>query len=188
MHSIYHFYTKVAGISHLNDDGSDRQNIARKCRPWESLNLVHDESNPHDHNAIKVMRENGEQLGYLSSDLAAEVVEKTRAGYSYGVYVKEITGGKGQKRNCGINLLVVVASHAVTSQQAADYINSVDDEELRAMGVYAAGACATRPENSASTGIASRQRSRQSAGCAMVLTLLISLVCGVFGSLFLLVT
>jgi hypothetical protein len=187
MNSIYHFYTKVVGISHLNDDGSDRQDIARKCRPWESLSLIHDESNPHDKNAIRVMRENGEQLGYLSSDLAAEVVERTKAGYSYIVLVKDITGGKGQKRNCGINLLVVVASHAVTSQQAAEYINSVDDEELRALGVHAVGERKTRPRDATPTGIAMRQRSRQTAGCAVALMLSIALACGVFGSVFLLV-
>jgi hypothetical protein len=73
MADIRAFHTKVAGITHQNDDGSERQRIASQCRPGEPLVLIPDPDNPHDENAIRVCRAYGEQLGFLNSELAPKV-------------------------------------------------------------------------------------------------------------------
>jgi HIRAN domain len=69
------FYTKVAGASHPNVDGSSRAQIIKKCEVFECLNLVWEQDNKFDPNAVAVRRVNtGQQLGYLDARLAGEVV------------------------------------------------------------------------------------------------------------------
>lgn len=61
------FQVRIAGITFTNDDGSSRSKIASKCRYKQRLVLVREPDNPHDENAVKVMSEDGKQLGYLNS-------------------------------------------------------------------------------------------------------------------------
>ncbi len=71
------FYTKVAGASHQNDDGSSRTQIIKKCKEFECLNLIWEQDNKFDSNAVAVRRvPSGEQLGYLETRLAGEVVRE----------------------------------------------------------------------------------------------------------------
>ena len=83
--SVRHFFSKVVGVTHRNTDGSDRQAIIAKCQPFETLDLVHEDENPVDANAIAVRRSNGDQLGYLPAPLAADIAASARnsEGYSY---------------------------------------------------------------------------------------------------------
>jgi len=60
---LEHFFGHVAGESHRNADGSDRQSIIPRCRVGDLLVLEHEPDNPHDVNAIRVLRQNGEQIG-----------------------------------------------------------------------------------------------------------------------------
>ena len=62
------FYdTYIAGANHPNSDGTPRLEVLRRCRVGETLKLVREPENPHQSDlcAIKVCRENGEQLGYM---------------------------------------------------------------------------------------------------------------------------
>jgi len=120
------FYTKVAGVSHRNEDGTSRQEIIRRCQPSETLLLHHDEQNPHDPNAVRVCRHNGDQVGFLNAELAEEVVHGSRRGYRYAAFLKNITGGTGDVTTLGVNLLVVVAAPGVTDQQAQNYVDMLD--------------------------------------------------------------
>src|SRR3954462_1757785 len=104
---IRHFYTKIAGVTHRNDDRSDRQKIIQKCQLFEQLLLDHEEDNPHDPNAIRVCRTNGQQLGYLNSGLASEIASKAKKGYRFGVFIKNITGGRKKGESLGVNLLII---------------------------------------------------------------------------------
>jgi restriction system protein len=72
------FFTKVAGVTFNNDDGSRRQTIIARCSVGEQLVLVRDPSNRFDAGAVKVMRSNGEQLGFLPEHI-------TRGGHSSGM-------------------------------------------------------------------------------------------------------
>ncbi len=124
---VKHFFTKIAGISHKNDDGSSRQRIAERACRLEELTLDHDENNPYDENAVKVKRPNGEQLGFLSADLAKEVVRRSRNGVCYNAFAMQLTGGGD--RSYGMNILMLMCQPGTTNEQAQAYI-----ERLRANG------------------------------------------------------
>lgn len=70
------FDTKVSGVSYKNDDGSSRQEILKRCErgyPFgERLEFKHTPIKE-DKNAIKVLRKNGEQIGWLSKYWAKEI-------------------------------------------------------------------------------------------------------------------
>lgn len=104
------FHTKVVGVTHRNEDGSNRQKIIRNCRPGEQLELIHDKNNRFDLNAMKVCRKNGQQVGFLNAELAEEVVASLAQGYRYIAFVSNITGGG--KRYWGMNLRITVVTPA----------------------------------------------------------------------------
>lgn len=120
------FHTKVAGVSHRNDDGTSRQEIIADCVPLERLLLDHNEQNPHDPNAVRVCRQNGEQIGFLNAGLAEEAVRRSGQGYRYAAFVKNITGGGGDAPTLGVNLLIVVADPGVSDAEAQSYANMLD--------------------------------------------------------------
>jgi len=68
-----HFYTKLVGITHKNEDGTVRENLIRTCKPFDPLEVVWEPNNPYDPNAIAIHKENGRMLGYLNSRTAEEV-------------------------------------------------------------------------------------------------------------------
>ncbi len=121
---IRHFFTKVAGVSHANQDGTSRQKIIKKCRTLEKLTLDHEEDNPHDRNAVRVCRENGEQIGYLQQELAEEVVSRSERGYRYAAFVKDVTGGRPSSPTHGINLLIIVALPGISDSEVQRYIDA----------------------------------------------------------------
>lgn len=78
-----YFFARVAGGRDHNADGSARQAIIRRCRVGEPLTLVHEPDHPSDVNAIRVLRLNGEQLGYLEPAFAGEVVARRAKGATF---------------------------------------------------------------------------------------------------------
>ena len=50
------FWSKVAGVTHENEDGTSRQKILQRCEARELLRLVPEPHNPVDPNAIAVLR------------------------------------------------------------------------------------------------------------------------------------
>lgn len=66
--------TKVAGTKYSNDDsGINRQEIIKNTKEGELLMLVPDELNRFDNSAIKIVRLNGEQIGFLDMDISVEI-------------------------------------------------------------------------------------------------------------------
>ena len=73
------FYAKVAGVSHLNSDGSSRARIIAHCKALDPLELCPEPENQFDPNAIAVRHlKTREQLGYLDKRLASEVAADFR--------------------------------------------------------------------------------------------------------------
>ena len=140
---ISHFHTKIVGVSHKNSDGSSRQKIIRKCRLFEDLVLDHEETNPHDPNAVRVCRENGEQLGYLNANLAEEVVSKSSKGYRFATLIKDVTGG-GKGEYLGVNLLIVQADPNVGDRRVKDYVKGLIREDPELRGAKIKGGCSGR--------------------------------------------
>jgi hypothetical protein len=138
---VRHFHTKIVGVSHQNADGSDRQRLIRECRLFETLVLDHEEDNPHDPNAVRVLRQTGEQLGYLGAELAEEIVWKSNNGYRFLVLIKDITGGKRKAQSLGVNLLVIQAEPGVGEGPAKRYLKQLikDDPELEGARIESGG-------------------------------------------------
>lgn len=105
------FYTKIAGATHRNSDGSDRQQIIPRCQKGERVHLIREPDNPYDPFAVKVVRASGEQLGYLPSEVAGNergagwsVARKIDRGVTCIAQIANITGGRG--RPYGANLQI----------------------------------------------------------------------------------
>jgi HIRAN domain len=71
---MHHIFSRVTGESFPNDDGTERQTIIVNCRVGAPLLLEAKPNNPGDENVIRVLREDGQQIGYLERDLAARLV------------------------------------------------------------------------------------------------------------------
>ena len=143
---VWHFFSKVVGVTYQNPDGSDRQTIIAECEPLERLELVNEGDNPVDANAIAVRRSSGGQLGYMSAALAAEVVARHRKGYRHCAYVTAVTGGEPGRPIVGANILVIVAEPGVNDRSVMEYIDEViatDERLLAELGVDSLTACAT---------------------------------------------
>ena len=84
------FFTKVAGVTF-----EGRQRIVTRCSVGERLILVRDPENQFDKGAIKVMRLNGEQLGFVPAHVS-------RGGDSSGLAFRM---DRGEKYQCRIGSL-----------------------------------------------------------------------------------
>ncbi|WP_044200788.1 HIRAN domain-containing protein [Flammeovirga sp. OC4] len=72
--------TKVAGTKYDNEDtGVNRQEIIKKTKEGELLMLLPDELNRFDSSAIKVVRLNDEQIGFLDMDISVEVKSRLKS-------------------------------------------------------------------------------------------------------------
>jgi hypothetical protein len=105
------FFTKVAGVSHQNADGSDRQRIIRGCSRGDVVRFVREPDNAHDHRAVKVLTENGGQIGYLGANIVGNdqgigwcVAKEMDKGRVYHGEIANITG-QGTD-TLGVNLKV----------------------------------------------------------------------------------
>lgn len=100
------FYTKVRGVTFENDGGVNRQSLIPLCRVGQSLALIKDLQNAYDFNAIAVYTFEGDQLGFLSSDLSQQFDEEGWAIKDWTAIVHEITGGTEDKPSFGLNIYV----------------------------------------------------------------------------------
>lgn len=87
------FFTKVAGVTH-----EGRQRIITRCIIGESLTLVRDPHNRYDRGAIKVLRANGEQLGFIPAHVSrgagqSGLSEYMDRGARYSCRISDLTGG-----------------------------------------------------------------------------------------------
>jgi hypothetical protein len=99
------FFTKIAGVSHRNSNRTSRQAIIGRCHVGEDLQLVREPDNSFDSNAIKVLRSNGEQLGYIpASNAASGLSRQLDRGDAIRCRISDLTGGNGWTR--GVNIEV----------------------------------------------------------------------------------
>ena len=72
--SVFLYDTKVVGVSKNNSDGSSRQEIIKKeVEEDDKLGIEAEPDNPFDANAIKVLSKFGNQIGYLSKEMAETI-------------------------------------------------------------------------------------------------------------------
>lgn len=97
------FFTKIAGVTF-----EGRQQIIARCSAGEKLRLVRDPSNPFDKGAIKVVRLNGEQLGFIPAHVSrggdsSGLAFQLDRGHEYQCRIKDVTGG-GAGLSLGVNI------------------------------------------------------------------------------------
>lgn len=93
--------TDVEGVFNRNSNGSSRQKIIRRsCRVGDAVSLIREVKNPMDRNAVQVRRliagkpgnsRMGEQLGYLSAELAQDMAPHIDFGSVTLAKIIEIT-------------------------------------------------------------------------------------------------
>jgi hypothetical protein len=128
--SLDHFFGQVAGESHRNDDGSDRQAIIPRCRVGELLVLEHEPDNPHDINAIRVLRQNGEQIGYLEREFAGQVVSRSAKGLKFHAAIAGI-GRPRRSTPYGVALLIIVDDDDATDAEVVAHAREVLSRDRR---------------------------------------------------------
>jgi hypothetical protein len=117
--------TKIRGVSKKNYDGSSRQDIIdRLCREGDALYLVREANNPVDRNAVQVRRvvcvepdkpRMGEQLGYLSRELAADLAPLLDGGVVMIARILNVTGTEAGYTE-GVNIQIEEYTLAVSNK------------------------------------------------------------------------
>ena len=96
--------TKVVGVTF---DG--RQAMVAKLTMHEEIVLRREPMNPYDHNAIRVERLNGEQIGYINRYLAASLAPTLDAiGEAIHGTVCELSGGGSYCYSLGLDIKFTV--------------------------------------------------------------------------------
>jgi hypothetical protein len=82
-------FAKVVGVTYEN-----RQAVVTLLTEGERLSLIRDPNNPFDSNAVKVVRWDRQQIGFLERGLAAIMAPKMdKYGGTFIATVKSVTGG-----------------------------------------------------------------------------------------------
>lgn len=119
---IDHWLTKVAGVTHDNPGGENRLRVLGRAIVGDRLRLVRERSNRHSRSAIRIeLAESGEQLGYVGSDLAAELAPRMDRGMEVVGWILDLTGGTRDKPTRGANVLLVGFAASVSAEYRAEY-------------------------------------------------------------------
>lgn len=107
--------TRVVGVSFDN-----RQEVIARLQMGDRVWLEREPENPHDANAIKVSRSNGEQFGFLNSHLAASLAPFFDAyGYPVKGKVRFLTGSEFDGYNLGVIIAFKLPKPKRTNQGLA---------------------------------------------------------------------
>jgi hypothetical protein len=94
MHSAL-IYATIVGTKVANPDQQTREKLFAACRKGELLCLEREENNPHDPEAIAVLRQSREKLGYVSKEAAHEIVQEIDAqGQEFEAVIAKSTSPK----------------------------------------------------------------------------------------------
>ena len=97
--------TQVVGVTY-----NDRPGVIAKLSLGESVVLRREPNNPHDNNAIMVLRQTGEQIGYINRILATSVaprIDSTKQDIYAIVINLSGSGSNGFNRGVTIQFMVV---------------------------------------------------------------------------------
>ena len=121
--------TRVVGVTYDN-----RQAIVAQLRAGEQLQLCRDPHNPYDSNAVKVVRSNGQQVGFISQSLAAQIAPiMDRYSQSVTAIVTAIVGGKYSGDFLGVRIrFSLPEAPQIETAEDLPYLPDIDeiDSEL----------------------------------------------------------
>ena len=84
------FVTRILALRHAGVEEDDGGANIHQCTVGESLVLHHD-PNPYDENAVKVLRANGQEVGYLVKDVAVQLAPRLAQGDKIAASVVNIS-------------------------------------------------------------------------------------------------
>ena len=134
------FRTKIVGVTFNNKDGTNRQELLKKCRIHQKVFLERDYNNEHDLYAIKVFNVSHKQLGYIPSDsrlashmdcggiVSAEIVKIT--GRPYRSIIDRLFGLKKEKKNLGC-IIEITKNFANKDQKAIEEEEEIERINLK---------------------------------------------------------
>jgi HIRAN domain len=99
------FNTVIAGVDHAPNGVA----LVRQLRVGDTVRLSREPANPHDKNAIAVLMNSGERIGYLPARIAADVtraLEEDNGNLSEVTVTEKLAEGRDTKnltRCCGSN-------------------------------------------------------------------------------------
>ncbi|MCA8989788.1 MAG: HIRAN domain-containing protein [Planctomycetaceae bacterium] len=128
--TIRHYETQVAGGSHKNDDGTSRQEIISACSSGEFLWMEHEQGNKYDKHATRIIRANGQQLGYVPAHIAEEIYEafyKDDGCKQIVVAAEKVPYGSEDSR-CHLNILILVALSTTPDSDIEAYLTNLADQ------------------------------------------------------------
>ena len=102
-----------------------------RCSEGESLRLVRDPKNRYDKGAIKVMRLNGEQLGFIPAGVSRAgdpmgLAYRMDHGRKYECKIAVKTGGGEKWRGVNIEITEITESYEELVQRRLRELNTVD--------------------------------------------------------------
>lgn len=166
MARIQHYETYLAGVRHKNQDGSSRQRLIQKLEVGDCLILEHESDNQFDKNAIRVLRSDHRQVGYLPRDIAADVHSKAKRGYDFACFVWG-EGFAGDERTTShfIDLLLVESPPGTSRRKVLDYFrrHNLPDLDEAARTLKRAAPAPKRPARQSTK--RSRRSTKRSRGC-----------------------
>jgi len=98
------FYSRIAGTSQSNADGTSRQAALQKCKVGQLLVPVRERNNPHDLYAVRLYLDSGEQVGYVTANASGDVGTLIDRELKVEVIISELTGGTPSQPYLGANL------------------------------------------------------------------------------------
>ncbi len=88
-------HAKIVGVKVANPDHIKRKEILNDCKKGELLMLERERDNPHDNNAVAVLRLSREKLGYLSHDAAVKIAKQIdEDSKEFEAVIEKVNGGK----------------------------------------------------------------------------------------------
>lgn len=122
--AVRHFFASVAGETYPNRDGTKRQTVIDSCHTGEPIILEPEPDNPQHENAVRVLRKDGRQIGYLERGMAAQLID------NLGEVSAFVAGVDRGGPYLSVSLLMVVRDgHEVTV--AATFARQVLKDRLR---------------------------------------------------------
>jgi hypothetical protein len=99
-------YSKIAGVTFDNCDGTNRQALLPSLKKGDELELKREQNNAFDNNAVAIYSPKG-QIGYINAELAPYISTIIDNDGSLRVIVNEITGGEpNQYYGCNIEIMI----------------------------------------------------------------------------------
>lgn len=134
------FPCAVVGESHRNRDGSSRQEIIRQfVTVGQPVTLRREPDNPHDRNAVAVLC-SGQQVGYLSRDMAARLAEQLDdQAFRVEVRVLGVYGGTRNKPSRGVTLDVGIYETGLPSNSPDTLLQQATEIGQRARAAAKSG-------------------------------------------------